>query len=184
MALSAPTTFMKSETLTADKLNAAFTDDRARLDALENSSASGSAFRAYTNSQVTLPNGGSTVHFDAESFDTADEYDPGTGKFTTKTGGIYDVNCNLIFDSGQTTSKYYLEAGLFLNGNGAGSGRVDVAASLGDGYSAAYGVHALLKLSAGDAVTCGGYQNSGAPMKLQFKPGEAPNSFSAVRLAL
>ncbi|MFO0554596.1 MAG: hypothetical protein U0271_39835 [Polyangiaceae bacterium] len=185
--------------LTADALNTAFSTLDSRMTAAEATGAKNtdditavtagrpgrSAFRAYTNSQVLVPSGESNVKFDAEAFDAGNEYDPATGEFVTTTGGIYDLNCNLIFDSGQSTSRYYLEAGIFVNGDGGGAGRTDVAAGLGDGYAQTYGVHALLELAPGDTVTCGAYQNSGAPMKLQFKPpNEASSSFSAVRLSL
>jgi hypothetical protein len=151
-----------------------------RLATIEDASPARSAFSASNTTGPAIPSGTEpTVVFDSEAFDLGKEYDPATGVFTTKTGGYYDIGCNLIFDRRTSTGTYYLEAGIFIN-----NVRKDVAAGTGDGYVQSYRARNVFKLAAGDKVTCRGYQTGAAAFGLiPARAGEAVSSFSAVRIA-
>lgn len=167
VALANHVPYEEGEVLSATKLNHDF----------QALSTPQSGFLAYNTTASVTNNTGPVIVFDDEVFDSADEYDATTGEFTTAEGGYYDVGCNLIFDSGQIATNFYMETGIFVNG-----ARTDVSASRGDGYVQTFGVRSLLVLQPGDVLTCDGYSNASTPISLrEVLPGETVSSFSALR---
>src|SRR5262245_43083513 len=94
-----------NQPVSASALKANLDEIQTRITALENASPRKSAFLAHNTTATLVPNQiEPTIVFDAEAFDLDDEYDPATGVFTTKTGGYYDISCNVIFESEQTSA--------------------------------------------------------------------------------
>jgi hypothetical protein len=139
-----------------------------------------SAFRAHqTTSTQSFTSGISTlVAFNTKDFDVGSEFSTTTGTFTPKSAGYYQVACHLEW--GITSAGVY--SGFFeadMNVNGV---RIAANGFQSDGYYTMRVASALLHLAANDAVTCWGYQSTGAAQTLGSGSGFA-NAFEAIRIS-
>jgi hypothetical protein len=144
-----------------------------RIDALE---APRSAFLARNTTAQSIPHATTlAVSFDSEEFDVTGDYDPATSTFTAPRAGIYDVGCNIFYARTGGAATFFMEAGVFVNDT-----RVDVDAGNGDGLGTMRRARSLVRLGAGDEVTCRTYQNSGGAISLAaLSATEAESTFSA-----
>jgi len=183
LAYAAPAhVWSNGETLTAEHLNAAFADLDTRLATidgrvakLEASSPPGqSAFLATRTTAQDVPHGAdTTLVFNQEYFDEANEYDPSTGIFTPKTSGIYEIGCSWESDENTMVQSFYAEAGISVGGN-----KLYVGVH-GDARAANRSARTLAKLDAGDQISCIAYHDGGATVATS---PQLDTKFDAVRL--
>jgi hypothetical protein len=129
-----------------------------------------SAARAGTTTSVNVPNGTQTiVPFGNVFFDLGNEFNTGTGTFTPKVAGTYELTCYAQWNAGATVGLWSVNVadskGILVT--------FDVAANATAGSTQATGV---VQLTAGDAVNCRAFQTTGVSQSLAY------SSFSAVRV--
>jgi hypothetical protein len=173
-----------SQPVSAAKLKADLDEAQTRLAALESEVAklaaqahAASSFSSFLTAPAMVPNNvsGLPVKFDRVQFDLGSEYDATTGTFTPKQSGTYFAHCVLEFVA-NASADYAV--GFFVNGAPAATGDLVV-----DNQGAiSVQVNELLHLSAGDAVTCLPFQNTGGAVSLDEVAGSPRNTFSAARI--
>lgn len=144
-----------------------------QLSLLSNQVHPASAFRAWTETAISIANEGQTIAFDQVDYDLASEYDKTTGVFSPKFTGIYLVTC--AFDYSPSASGDFAAV---LNDNGTGLGAAEQVYS-GQDISPEYS--SVVQLSAGDSLTCEAFQNTGANQSLHGGL-VGRNVFTAARL--
>jgi hypothetical protein len=177
-----PHTFNTGDVLTAADLNNDLSALDQRIATLEAQAHPPSAFRAWLSTAgPTLTNAATLViSFDMVDFDLGSEYNPSTGIFSPKQGGVYLVNCGAWFASSATGTRYQAE--IFLNGAPASATELsgdDVQAS-GAGLGISSETTIIVKLAAADKLTCA-VGLSGASQTLDAGLPKR-NRFSAARL--
>jgi hypothetical protein len=184
LAYAAPAHVWKEgDALTAEHLNAAFADLDTRLSAIDGRvgkleaevNVAGSAFLATRTTAQDIPHGGdTTLVFNQEYFDEADEYDPSTGVFTPKTSGFYEVGCSWEADVSSAGSfSFYAEAGIKFGDNPFYMG------FYGDAREANRSARTIAKVDAGTPIRCIAYQDSGMSVRTS---AQLDTKFEAVRL--
>jgi hypothetical protein len=175
-------TWNQGDTLNASDLNANFSQLSTDLAAVQAQTHPASGFRALKTAAFSVPAGGTatTVVFETVVFDTASEYNAGNGTFTAKNAGVYFVECGIEYTATATDNVY----GAYVyraNAGGtaeiAGEDRLTGSGSVGTRAA----VSTVVQLAAGDALTCRGYQNTGASVAMDVGV-PARNSFSVARL--
>jgi hypothetical protein len=137
-----------------------------------------SGFHAWRTTSATVANTtlNAALVFDHVEFDSASEYNVSTGVFTPTNGGVYAITCGVFY---APTVNAYWSAILYKNGTTVVSG-TDVQSSLTTGAIRPE-TSVVLKLAAGDQVTCGGFQTSGSSVSTwTIQP--TYTAFSAARL--
>jgi hypothetical protein len=179
---SVPHAFVTNETLTAANLNANFTALDTRLSAVETAQPGKSAFQVHQLlTQNFTPGVGSGVLFDQTDFDLGKEFTTNSGKFTSTTGGIYDVTCTLEWNAGPAAgASVYYQTELWINMNTASGVQGTLTTS---GSWPTVTAHGLVRLAAGDTLLCQGYQASPTTLTLQNDAVSATR-FSAFRVSL
>jgi hypothetical protein len=174
-----PNTFASGDVLSAQKLNDNFSYVEGEITTPTLSPRTPSAFHANLTNATSVT-GVTTVVFNQVGFDLASEYNPATGTFTAKNGGIYVINCSVYFTSNGTASTWVVElsknASTFL-----AYSEIHSSTSTGDVGSITPHATTIVQLNAGDAVTCGASQYTGSAQPLDVSPA-ARNEFSAARL--
>jgi hypothetical protein len=134
----------------------------ARVAALEDETHA-SGFHAVANAAQTIPDGGGPVVFENERYDFGDEYDEGSGVFTTREGGYYEFTCILAWSVAQGVVNQW-EVGLRVNGNERYyNGFVT------QGQATTRMIHGIVHLEPDETVQCAGYQDSGADQSLDVR---------------
>jgi hypothetical protein len=151
-----------------------------RLTAVETAQPGKSAFQAHQTVAQNFQSGaGANVIFDTKDFDPGTEFTTSSGKFTSKTGGVYDVTCTLEWNVASAGTSVYYQAEIWVNQN-APSGVSQTLTS--NGSYPTVTAHGLVRLAQGDSILCQGYQASGTTQSLANDPVSA-NRFSAIRIS-
>lgn len=130
-----------------------------------------SGVRVYRNAALAVPNTGVTlVTFDTELWDSNNEYDTSTGKFTAKQAGKYQINAKVSFGASSSAS-----CGIEIYVNGA------IKSQARYGYLGTLFIADVLSLSANDYVQIYVYQSSGTS-SLNINTGETWSSLSIFKL--
>ena len=157
-------TWKQGDTLNAADLNGNFSALDARLTTVEGRVLPPSAFRATRTTAMSVPTSTSTpITFDSVLFDLGTEYSTTTGVFTPKNAGTYLITCETDF----------LSVGSSLWGAEVRDGAIELGAtdieSAGAGMPMNPEVVAIVKLAAGDTVTCNAQQNTGTAQPLALR---------------
>jgi len=183
VAFAAPTlkVWKANDALTAADLNANFSALDGRLASLEAASPTKSAFLAHQTSAQDFPSGlGQTLILDSSDFDLGSEYSPTTGTFTTTTGGLYAVTCQLAWDA--SSSAELISVRIWVNQNTYTG--IEQTIRIGGDY-ATIEAHGMIRLTKSDTLNCQGYQNSGGTLSsyIGSSSERSPTRFSAIRLS-
>jgi hypothetical protein len=172
-------TWADGQTLKAADLNGNFAYLQSEITALQNAAWPPSAFHALLVGTIAVPSGQSApVVFDTLEFDLGGEYSIATGVFTPKHDGVYALDCGL---EALWTSTITGEFSLQVYRNGSEVMASDVANYESTQTASRPIVSGILKLQAGDSVSCAAFQTTGASQSL-FAGASGRNTFSAARL--
>jgi len=116
-----------------------------------------SGCRVYLNTTQTIPNTTTTkVEFDAEHYDTQNEFDPTTNhRFTATKAGKYLVTANLEYVNVTVDTRYHIE----IHKNGSNVCSRIIQASVGQNLGVT--LSAVIDLGANDYIEIYTYQTSG-----------------------
>lgn len=187
-------TFADGQPLTAEQLNGNFAylqgqingdgGVQAQIKQLRGQVHPASAFHAYQGVSAAVSSATTTIPplvFDSVEYDLASEYDKSSGVFTPQEEGEYIVACGVLYaiSPASTYSPAILEAIISVNGKPVGANVIPAASA----NYASPELTTTIHLNAGDSVTCGTWQNTGATLMtyLSASLGNG-NAFGAARL--
>jgi hypothetical protein len=175
-----PKTFAAGETLTAGDLNENFSNLDSRVAAMETNM---SAFSAHQTSPQDVTSGaGTTIVFNEKDFDLGSEYSAATGVFTSASGGLYEVTCDVEWDVTQPAGSYDFQTTIFQNHDW--NTGVEVGLRLAPNFPHV-AAHGLVKLAPGDTLQCQGFQGTGFTVATEDAAlqNNSATRFSAIRIS-
>jgi hypothetical protein len=178
-----PGGYADGQPLTAAALTSNFTYLQGEITTLQGALPSVSAFSYYQTVPQNFGSGaGGNVVFNAKDFDLGNEFSTATGVFTSTTGGLYEVTCDIVWNIAQTNGPFYFQTTVWKNNN-VNTG-IEVGLMLTPTYPHVE-AHGLVKLAAGETLACQAYQSTSSTLATEdvATQNNSATRFSGIRIA-